>query len=96
MKVPEGFLPEGIFLNTYWGMAVIRDNSPTKNTLEIRLSVPNLKGFLGLSKLEERIEVIAKGTMTNNQLMRGIAGLLLKLSEKTSQDTAEERIGNDG
>jgi hypothetical protein len=46
VKVPKSFLPKDIVLKTAWGMAIIRDDSPTKNMLEVKLSVPDLNRFL--------------------------------------------------
>ena len=86
VKIPEGYLPKEILVKTSWGMMFVRDDSPTKNMLEVKLSVPDLERFLGLPEIRKQVELIAKGTMTTTQLLRGVIGILLKYREKIHQN----------
>jgi hypothetical protein len=78
VKVLDGFLPKDLFLKTAWGMAVIRDDSPTKNMLEVKLSVPDLSRYLGLPEMQTKLDLLTKGSLTMNQLLRGLIALLLQ------------------
>jgi hypothetical protein len=78
VKVHDGFLPKDILLKTSWGMAIVRDDSPTKNMLEVKLSVPDLNRYLGLPEFRNKLDLLVKGSMTANQLLRALITLLLK------------------
>lgn len=78
VKTPDGYLPKDIFIKTAWGMVVVRDDSPTKSMLEMKLSVPDLHRYLGLPEIKSQLDLLTQGGMTTNQLLRGLAALLLR------------------
>lgn len=82
VKTSEGSLPKEVFLKTAWGMAIIRDDSPTKNMLEVKLSVPDLSRYLGLPEIKKELDLLTQGSMTINQLLRGLTTLLLRGEER--------------
>jgi hypothetical protein len=84
VKVPEGYLPKNLCLKTEWGVAVVKDDSPTKNTLELRLSVPDLKKFLGLPEIKHELQMLTQGTMAYNQLIRALLPLIVRLNNQLS------------
>ena len=59
VKTPEGYLPKNICLRTAWGVVVVKDDSPSKNTLEIKLNVPDLARFLGLPEIHKKLDLIS-------------------------------------
>jgi hypothetical protein len=79
VKVPEGSLPKSLLLKTAWGFMLVKDDSPTKNTLEIKLSVPDLERYLGLPEVKKKLDLLVQGGLTNNQLLRAAVALLLQL-----------------
>jgi hypothetical protein len=81
IKVADGFLPKDVVIQTAWGMVVIRDDSPTKNMLEVKLSVPDLHRYLGLPEIKNQLDLLTRGSMTANQLLRSVIALLLKKME---------------
>jgi hypothetical protein len=78
VKVPEGCLPKTLMLKTNWGFMLVKDDSPTKNTLEIKLSVPDLQRYLGLPEIRRDLQLLIQGGLTHNQLLRAVVALLLK------------------
>ena len=78
VKVPEGYLPRSLCLKTAWGFMLVKDDSPAKNTLEVKLSVPNLEHYLGLPEIKKKLELLTQGSLTTNQLLRALATLLLR------------------
>lgn len=82
VKAPEGFLPKDLFLKTDWGVTVVKDDSPTKNTIELKLSVPDMKQYLGLPEIRKQLEVLAQSSMTANQLIRVLATSVMALVQK--------------
>lgn len=78
VKVPEGYLPKDLVLKTAWGFMLVRDDSPTKNTLEIKLSVSDLQRYLGLPEIRKDLQILIQGGLTHNQLLRAVVALLLK------------------
>jgi len=60
---------------------VIRDDSPTKNMLEVKLSVPDLSKYLGLPEIKSQLNLLTRGSMTTNQLLRALVTLLLRKDE---------------
>ncbi|MDI6847002.1 MAG: hypothetical protein QMD23_02580 [Candidatus Bathyarchaeia archaeon] len=79
VKVPEGYLPEHLLLKTAWGFVLVKDDSPRKNTLEIKLSVPDLERYLGLPEIKKKLDLLVQGGPTTNQLLRAAVALLLQL-----------------
>ena len=87
MRVPEGFLPKDLLLKTDWGLVVVKDDSPTKNTLELKLSVPDMKKFLGLPEINHQLQMLTQGTMAYNQLIRALLPLIVRLNTQLSSST---------
>jgi len=83
VKVPEGFLPKDLYLKTDWGLVVVRDDSPSKNTLELKLSVPDMKRYLGLTEFRKQLELLAQSGMATNQLVRVLATAIMALTRKS-------------
>lgn len=89
VKVPDGYLPKALMLKTSWGFMLVKDDSPTKNTLEIKISVPDLERYLGLPEIKKKLELLIQGGVTQNQLLRAIAALLLRLeTNKKREETS--------
>jgi hypothetical protein len=44
---------------------LVKDDSPGKNILEIRLSVPDLERYLGVPEIRKELAVLMQVTMTN-------------------------------
>ena len=53
-------LPKGFRLETNWGFVICRDNTPEKGSLEMKVSVPNMKKYLGLSEIQKNQQLIFK------------------------------------
>ena len=70
-------LPRELFIETEWGLVLVRDNSPEKGVLELKLSIPDMKRYLGLPEISKRLQVIEQGSITLNQTYRTIVALLL-------------------
>jgi uncharacterized protein YfkK (UPF0435 family) len=73
------FLPNDLLLKTDWGAVLVRDNTPEKGVLELKLSVPNLKSYLGLPEIRKKLEVIEQGSLTHAQSQKTIEALLISL-----------------
>lgn len=82
VRVTEGFLPKDLLLKTDWGMVVVKDDSPTKNTLELKLSIPDMKKFLGLPEISHQLQILTQGTLTYNQSLRALIPLLVRLNNQ--------------
>jgi hypothetical protein len=82
VQTHDGFLPKDLMLKTAWGFMLVKDDSPSKNTLEIRLSVPDLERYLGLPEIRKELEVLTHGTMTIQQILRALAILMKRSLEK--------------
>lgn len=78
VKVPEGYLPKDLLLKTAWGFMLVRDDSPTKNTLEVKISVPDLERYLGLPEIKKQLDLLVQGGLTTQQLLRAAVALLLQ------------------
>jgi len=89
VRVPDGYLPEVFRLNSEWGLEVARDNSPTKNILELKLRIPKLNRYLGLPEFEKKLDLLSKGTMTTHQLLRVAIALLINEQRRYSEESAE-------
>jgi len=59
VKIPKGSFPKDFHLQTDWGFVVVIDDSPMKNTLEIKLNVPDLARFLGLPEIHKKLDLIS-------------------------------------
>ncbi len=81
VKTSAGFLPKDLLLKTCWGFMLVKDDSPSKNTLEIRLSVPDLERYLGLPEIRKELEVLTQGTMTMQQALRALVFLVKRQLE---------------
>src|SRR4030067_65557 len=73
------FLPKDIYLETAWGVGIVRDDTPEKGVLEVKLSVPDLNRYLGLPDIKKRLEVIEQGSLTHAQSQKAIEALLISL-----------------
>jgi hypothetical protein len=73
------FLPNDLFLKTDWGAVLVRDNTPEKGVLELKLSVPDLNAYLGLPEIRKKLEVIEQGSVTHAQSQKTIEALLFSL-----------------
>jgi hypothetical protein len=73
------FLPNDLFLKTDWGAVLVRDNTPENGVLELKLSVPDLKSYLGLPEIRKKLEVIEQGSVTHAQSQKTIEALLISL-----------------
>jgi len=72
-------LPKELSIKTLWGVAVVRDDTPEKGVLELKLSVPDLTRYLGLPEIKKTLDVIEQGALTHNQSHKTIEGLLISL-----------------
>jgi len=79
-RVEGGWLNNKFILKTAFGVFVLRDDSPERNTLELKLSVPDLSKFLGLPEIQKRIEVLERGSVTTLQNLKTLTALLVKMS----------------
>jgi len=75
-------LPQELSIQTEWGAVFARDNSPEKGVIELKLSIPNMKRYLGLPEITKRLQVIEQGSVTLNQSYRTIVALLLSLERE--------------
>ncbi|MGD0996559.1 MAG: hypothetical protein ABR909_13690 [Candidatus Bathyarchaeia archaeon] len=73
------FLPKDLLLQMEWGAVLVRDDTPEKGVLELKLSVPDMQRFLGLPDIKKRLEVIEQGSMTHAQSQKTIEALLISL-----------------
>jgi len=97
VKVPEGYLPKTLMLKTNWGFMLVKDDSPTKNTLEIKLSVPDLQRYLGLPEIKKDLQLLIQGGLTHSQLLRAVVALLLRQgANKKTQGSDAKRLGQEG
>jgi hypothetical protein len=85
VKIPDGYLPKDLMIKTAWGFMLVRDDSPTKNTLEIKISVPDLERYLGLPEIKKDLQLLVQGGLTHDQLLRAVVAMLLqqRANEKT-------------
>jgi hypothetical protein len=60
----------------------VKDDSPSKNTLEVRLSVPDLERYLGLPEIRKQLCVLTQGTMTMQQALRALVFLVNRSLKK--------------
>lgn len=75
-------LPDVLYIESEWGMALVKDNSPEKNVLEVRFNIPRMQHFLGLPEIRKRLAVIEQGSVTLNQAYKSIVALLLQLNRQ--------------
>jgi hypothetical protein len=73
------FLPKELCMETDWGLVVVRDDTPEKSVLELKLSIPDLKRYLGLPEIKKTLEVIEQGSLTHNQSHKTMEALLISL-----------------
>ena len=71
------FLPEELFIEAEWGVAIVKDNTPEKGVLEVKFDIPKMQHFLGLPEIRKRLQVIEQGSVTLNQTYRTVVALLL-------------------
>jgi hypothetical protein len=71
------FLPETLFIETEWGVALVKDNTPEKGVLEVRFDIPKMQHYLGLPEIRKRLAVIEQGSITLNQTYKTVVALLL-------------------
>jgi hypothetical protein len=87
--IDPSFLPSDLCLQTEWGLVIVRDNTPEKGVLELKISIPDMHRFLGLPEIKHRLEVIEQGSMTLNQSYKTIVALLVSLNgQRLMQDHA--------
>jgi hypothetical protein len=60
------FLPEELFIEAEWGVAIVKDNTPEKGVLEVKFDIPKMQHFLGLPEIRKRLTVIEQGSITLN------------------------------
>jgi len=82
VKVPKGIISKDLIVKTTWGFMLVRDDSPTKNTLEVKISVPDLERYLGLPEIRKKLQLLVQGGLTHEQLLRAALALLIQ-NEKT-------------
>jgi hypothetical protein len=80
--VDPAFLPEEVYIEAEWGVAIVRDNSPEKGVLEVKIDIPKMQHFLGLPEIRKRLAVIEQGSVTLNQSYRTIVALLLSIERE--------------
>ena len=93
VKVPMGILPKDLIVKTAWGFMLVRDDSPTKNTLEVKISVPDLERYLGLPEIRKDLKLLVQGGLTHGQLLRAVVALLLQ-NEKTHSVLVDGKMLN--
>ena len=71
------FLPEELFIEAEWGVAIVKDNTPEKGVLEVKFDIPKMQHFLGLPEIRKRLQVIEQGSITLNQTYKTVVALLL-------------------
>jgi hypothetical protein len=76
------FLPKELNLETEWGVAIVRDNTPEEGVLEVKLDIPKMQQFLGLPEIQKRLAIIEQGSVTLNQAYKTIVALLLTLDKR--------------
>jgi hypothetical protein len=59
-----------------------KDNTPEKNVLEVRFSIPRMQHFLGLPEIRKRLAVIEQGSVTLNQTYKTVVALLVTLNRQ--------------
>lgn len=72
-------LPKDFYLETEWGLIICRDDSPEKSTLELKISIPNMRKYLGVPEIIKRLETLEQGSITIAQRQRAIESLLYLL-----------------
>jgi hypothetical protein len=80
--IDQSFLPETLFIEAEWGVALVRDNSPEKGVLEVKFYIPKMQQFLGLPEIKKRLAVIEQGSVTLNQAYKTVVALLLQLNNR--------------
>jgi hypothetical protein len=88
------FLPKDFYLETEWGAVLVRDDTPEKSVLEVKLSIPDLQRYLGLPDIKKRLEVIEQGSLTHAQSQKAIEALLIslyRLLEQQNRAPSERR-----
>jgi hypothetical protein len=91
-----GFLPKDFCLQTEWGLVVVRDDTPEKGVLEVKLSIPDMQRYLGLPEIRKRLEIIEQGSMTQAQLQRTIQALLISLTRELQEQNRFTRDKGEG
>ena len=80
--IDSSFLPTELNIEAEWGVALVRDNTPEKGVLEIKLDIPKMQHFLGLPEIRKRLAVIEQGSVTLNQTYKTVVALLLTLNKQ--------------
>jgi hypothetical protein len=75
--IDASFLPEELYIEAEWGVAIVRDNTPEKGVLEVKFDIPNMQHFLGLPEIRKRLAIIEQGSVTLNQTYKTVVALLL-------------------
>jgi hypothetical protein len=78
----SSFLPAELCIEAEWGLAIVRDNTPEKGVLEIKLDIPKMQHFLGLPEIQKRLAVIEQGSVMLNQAYKSVVALLLTLDSR--------------
>lgn len=73
----QSFLPNELSFETEWGVVIVKDNTPEKGVLELKLSIPDMQRYLGLPDIKKQLEVIEQGSITLNQTYKTVVALLL-------------------
>lgn len=60
VKVPQGFLPKDLRIYADWGITVIKDDSPMKNTLHMKISIPKMDRYFGLPEIRKKLDLLIK------------------------------------
>jgi hypothetical protein len=86
IQTHDGYLPKDLMLKTSWGFMLVKDDSPSKNTLEVRLSIPDLERYLGLPEIRKQLEVLTHGSMTSQQLLRAALQILILVKRSLEKE----------
>jgi hypothetical protein len=78
----SSFLPGEFRIEADWGITIVRDNTPEKGVLELKLDIPKMQHFLGLPEIQKRLAVIEQGSVTLNQSYKSVVALLLTLDKR--------------
>jgi len=83
-----GFLPKDLYLETEWGAVLVRDDSPEKSVLELKLSIPDMRRYLDIPEIKQRLEVLEQGSLTVAQRLRAIEAILFGISRILQRDAS--------
>jgi hypothetical protein len=80
-----GFLPKDLYLETEWGAVLVKDDTPEKGVLELKLSIPKMQTYLGIPEIIKKLEVIEQGSITTAQRARAQEALLYMLCNRLQE-----------